>query len=124
AGNLPGSVTASFTNDNLPGATSATLTLVTGSGIATPNQTSIRITGSSGAISQVIDIPLILVPRLSINQSINTSLAASDFHSRNRSGALTDIYQLALTSATSVTIDMRSTAFDPYLYLEASDGTI
>ncbi len=124
AGNLPTGVAASFSNDNVAGANSSTLTLTAGSFNSSFGQNSIKVTGTSGSIIQVINIPILLIEKFFPGQKVNGTLNSSSVRSPENPGSFANFGQLALTTTTSVSINMRSTEIDPFLYLRANDGTV
>jgi hypothetical protein len=57
-------------------------------------------------------------------QTIASVLDSSDERYPSPGGAFSDLYQLTINAATGVVIDEKSVAFDSFLYLYSSDGTL
>jgi hypothetical protein len=66
---------------------------------------------------------LATLPNLNRAQRISGNLSSTDIGCPLPPATYSDIYQFNLASTQSVTIDLKSTAFDAYLFLLSSDGS-
>jgi hypothetical protein len=104
----PGQATATI---NVPGGTPAGTTTVT-------------VTTSTGTSNPVSLSLFPSIPSISPGQTITASLDATDGKIQSLNSAFADLYQLTLNTTTTVTIDQRSAAFNPQLYLLGQGGVI
>jgi len=123
ASSLPAGVTATFGPSAVAASGSSVMTLTLGPTVA-PGTYSIRVTGTSGPMSRTITVPVLIIARINVGQSVNSSLSTSDPKSLTRPATFSDFYQIVLPADTSVTVDMRSTVLDSFLYLLSASGTI
>jgi subtilisin family serine protease len=123
ASGLPSGVTASFAPASVMGSGSTVMTLTLGPNVV-PGLYSFPVTATSGSITRTINVQLLIIARINVGQSIIASLTPSDPKSLERPATFSDFYQIVLPADTSITIDMRSSVFDPFLYLLSASGTV
>jgi hypothetical protein len=114
-------ITASNVNVTSPTSATATFTIPAGLTAGTTSVTVITAAGTSNPATFSI-FPSI--PSISPGQTISASLDPTDGRNPFFSSAFADFYQLTLASTTQITIDMKSNAFDTYLYLLSASGSI
>ncbi len=102
---------------------------VSASGLATAvaaGSTTISATseGRAGTVNVVVAVPVCSQLRsIVVGQSVSSTLSNSDC--RLTDGSYVQKYELRLTAQTAVTIDMKSTAIDSYLFLQnATTGAV
>src|SRR5262249_32856375 len=112
------------TNVTVTGSTLATATLTVAAD-ANPGPRDLTVTSPEGTSNPVTFV----VPQpISAGQRITASLSAANQVSTVRLSlgigySYAALYQFSLSSPTTVTIDMRSAAFDDYLYLLSPTGS-
>jgi hypothetical protein len=110
-------------NANVLSSTSATATINVPAG--TPaGSTNVMVTTPAGTSNPVTLSVFPSIPAINPGDNISASLDAGDGTSPIFNNSLADLYQLTLNATTDITIDMRSDAFAPVMYLLSSSGTL
>lgn len=113
-------VTSYSTNTTGSYSLSVTSSAVTSSSVSSASSASVTSASSSSAVN-----PCTVIGSSVLNVTVMNSLATSDCNSGVRgSGYYTDRYSFTATQGQTVVIQLNSTAFDTYLYLKNSSGTI
>jgi len=89
-----------------------------------PNTYPIQVFGSDGFVSKSLGISLLVPPKVTLSNSLNPTLSATDPPSPERPGSNSDFFQFTLPASTVITVDMRSTVMNPFLYLLSDSGAI
>jgi subtilisin family serine protease len=122
---LPVGMTATFSPPSVTaGAGISTLTIVPGAGTAS-GAYAVGVVGTRGLTQRTAGLVLGVgvVPSIGVGQTVSGTLTAGDRKSQGV-GHDADIYTLSLSETTSVDIDLKSTLFNPYLYLLSSSGSV
>src|SRR5262249_14931370 len=109
-------------NLNVVSSTSATGTFNIPAGAAV-GATPVTVTNSTGTSNPRSFFVFPSILSISPGNAIAGSLDSTDGSNPFSSGAFADLYQLTLNATTAVTIDLRSTAYAPRLYLTDSSGS-
>jgi hypothetical protein len=115
---------ATVSNLNIVSPTSATVSLTIPPG--TPaGSIGVVVTTSAGASNVKPLFVFLTIPTINVGDIISGSLDPGDGTSPAPSfpGALSDVYQLSINSTTSITVEMRSTAFAPVARLYSASGS-
>jgi hypothetical protein len=111
------------TNLNILSSTLATATISVPA--ATPGEiANVMVTTSSGGSNTLSFFVFPSIPPISIGGSVAGSLDTTDGRNPASPGAYADLYQLTLNATTTFTVDLRSAAFNPQLYLLSSSGSV
>lgn len=124
ASGMPDGVSASFNPSSVAGGSgTSTLTLTTGAA-AQAGTYFITVTGTSGSRTATSSVALTVGASISLQQTISGALTTSDQVSLQDPGRYADFYRFTLNSSTTVTIDLKSRVFDPYLYVSLIPGSV